>query len=46
MYQVSLDPITPDLWRWKNRYGGALLRCGSAPNKGTAERNVNEVVSI
>jgi hypothetical protein len=42
MYQLLVYPITPDLWRWEIRCGGALLRCGTAPTKDTAERDVNE----
>jgi hypothetical protein len=44
MYQTSVYPITPNLWRWELRCGGALLRCGTAWTKGAAEKAVNEVV--
>ena len=44
MYELSVYPITPSLWRWEVRCGGALLRCGTAPTRGAAERAVNEVV--
>ena len=44
MYQVSVYSITPNLWRWEIRCGGALLRCGTSPTQGTAKRAVNEVV--
>jgi hypothetical protein len=27
------SPITPHLWRWEIRCGGALLRCGTAPTR-------------
>ena len=45
MYQLLVYPITPDLRRWEIRCGGALLRCGTAPTKGNAQRDVNEVVN-
>jgi hypothetical protein len=32
MYELSVYPITPSLWRWEIRCGGALLRCGTAPS--------------
>ncbi len=38
MYQVSVYDITPYLWRWELRSGGALLRCGTAPTRIGAER--------
>ena len=44
MYELSVYPITPHLWRWEIRCGGALLRCGTAPTRDDAERAVNEVV--
>jgi hypothetical protein len=44
MYQASVYPITPLLWRWEIRCGGALLRCGTAPTKVAAARAVNEVI--
>jgi hypothetical protein len=44
MYQVSVYPITPNLWRWEIRSGGALLRCGTAPTQGAAARAGNEVI--
>jgi hypothetical protein len=44
MYQVSVYPITPHLWRWEIRCGGALFRCGTAPTRVAAERDANEVV--
>jgi hypothetical protein len=45
MYQLSVYPLTPNLWRWEIRSAGALLRCGTAPTKVAAERDVNEVVN-
>ena len=45
MYQLSVYPVTPNLWRWEIRSGGALLRCGTAPTKAAAEMHVNEVVN-
>jgi hypothetical protein len=45
MYQLSVYPITPDLWRWEIRCGGALLACGTAPTKLTAEVGAKRVVN-
>jgi hypothetical protein len=45
MYQISIYPITPNLWRWEIRCGGALLRCGTATTRAAAEIDVNEVVN-
>jgi hypothetical protein len=45
MYQLSVYPLTPNLWRWEIRSGGALLRCGTASTKVAAEMDVNEVVN-
>jgi hypothetical protein len=45
MYQVSVYPITANLWRWEIHCGGALLRCGTAPTRASAERAANEVVN-
>jgi hypothetical protein len=44
MYQVSVYPITANLWRWEIRCGGVLVRCGTAATKVAAEREANEVV--
>jgi len=44
-HQVSVYAITPNLWRWEFRYGGALLRCGTAPNRVAAEMDANHVVN-
>jgi hypothetical protein len=41
---VSVYAITPNLWRWEIRWGGALLRCGTAPTRVAAEVDANEVV--
>ena len=38
MYEISVYSITPKLWRWELRCGGALLRCGTAPTRAAAER--------
>ena len=46
MYQLSVYPITPNLWRWEIRCGGALLRCGTAPTRVAAEMDVHNVVNI
>jgi hypothetical protein len=45
MYQILVYPITPELWRWEIRCGGALLLCGTAANQVTAERDGNEVAN-
>jgi hypothetical protein len=45
MYQLSVYPLTPTLWRWEIRSGGALLRCGTAPTRLAAERNANGLVN-
>ena len=44
MYDLSVYPVMSYLWRWEIRCGGALLRCGTAPTRDAAERDVNEVV--
>ena len=45
MSELSVYPITPNLWRWEIRCGGALLRCGTAPTRVAAEMDVNDVVN-
>ncbi len=45
MYQISVYSITPNLWRWEVRCGGALLRCGTAPSKAAAEMNVSCILN-
>ena len=45
MYQLSVYPLTANLWRWEIRSGGTLLRCGTAPTKVAAEMDANEVVN-
>jgi hypothetical protein len=45
MYQVSVYLITPYLWRWEIRSGGALLRCGTAPTRVAAETEANAVAN-
>jgi hypothetical protein len=45
MYQISIYSITPYLWRWEIRCGGALLRCGTAHTRVAAEKDVNEVIN-
>ena len=42
--QVSVYPITANLWRWEFRRGGSLLRCGTAPTRVAAEMDANHVV--
>jgi len=44
MYALSVYAITPYLWRWEIRCGGALLRCGTAPTRVTAEMAVSDVI--
>jgi hypothetical protein len=45
MYHLLVYSITPKLWRWEIRCGGALLRCGTAPIKVAAEKEANHVVN-
>jgi hypothetical protein len=45
MYEHSVYPITPDLWRWEIRCGSALLRCGTAPTRVAAEIAVRDVIN-
>ena len=45
MYETSIYSITPNLWRWEIRCGGALLRCGTAPTRAAAEMGVNAAVN-
>jgi hypothetical protein len=45
MYRISLYAITPTLWRWEVRCGGALLRCGTAHTRFAAEMDAHEVVN-
>ena len=42
---VSVYAITPNLWRWEIRLGGALLRCGTGPTRGAAEKDMNHFVN-
>jgi len=46
MYQISVFSITPKLWRWELRCGGALLRCGTAPTRAAAKREVSFILNI
>ena len=45
MYQISVYSITPNLWRWELRCGGALLRCGTAPTRVAAELEVSCILN-
>jgi hypothetical protein len=45
VYQVSVYLITLNLWRWEIRWGGALLRCGTAPTRVAAERDAAALVN-
>ena len=45
MYQLLVYAITPGLWRWEIRCGGALLRCGTAPTKHAARRDATDAVN-
>jgi hypothetical protein len=43
MYQLSVYPITSRLWRWEIWCGDRLLRCGTAPDRVTAEKDAREI---
>ena len=45
MYELSVYPITPDLWRWEIRCGGTLLRCGTALTRVAAEMAVRDGIN-
>jgi hypothetical protein len=45
MYEISVYPITPNLWRWEVRCGGALLRCGNAYTRIDAEMDATKVIN-
>ena len=45
MYETSIYSITPNLWRWEIRCGGALLRCGITATRAAAEIQINAVVN-
>ena len=45
MYEISVYSITPKLWRWELRCGGALLRCGTAQTKAAAEIEVSLILN-
>ena len=45
MYQISVYSITPKLWRWELRCGGALLRCGTARTKAADEKEVSLILN-
>jgi len=45
MYEISVYPITSNLWRWEIFCGGALVRCGTAPTWMAANQEVTAVVS-
>jgi hypothetical protein len=42
---VFVYAVTPYLWRWEIRRGGALLRCGTARTRVAAEADVNKAVN-
>jgi hypothetical protein len=46
MYDLSIYPITANLWRWEIRHLGALLRCGTAPTRAAAEKVAKAVVKV
>jgi hypothetical protein len=46
MYQIFVYCITPELWRWEARCGGALLRCGTASSRVAAEREAIWVLHL
>ena len=41
---VFVYAVTPYVWRWEIRSGGALLRCGTAPTRAAAEKDANRFV--
>lgn len=43
MYEISVYPITPSLWRWEIRTCDALLRCGTTWV--VASRDMSDVVN-
>jgi hypothetical protein len=43
MLQLSVYPIAANLWRWEIRYGGALLRCGTAPTRDAAAKDLKDL---
>ena len=45
MYEISVYSITPKLRRWELRCGGALLRCGTAPTRAAAEKEVSLILN-
>ncbi len=45
MYQISVYSITPKLWRWEVRCGGALLRCGTARTRVAAGREATLILN-
>jgi hypothetical protein len=45
MYELSVYSITYHLWRWELRFGGRLLRCGTAPTRVAAEMAVRDVIN-
>ena len=45
MYEFSVYVLTPYLWRWEVRCGGALLRCGTAWTMAAAELAVSDVIN-
>ena len=45
MYEITVYPITSNLWRWEIRSGGVLLRCGTAPTQVAAERDATALVN-
>jgi hypothetical protein len=45
MFELSVYPVTPNLWRWEIRCSGALLRCGTAPTRAAAEMVVSNFIN-
>jgi hypothetical protein len=45
MYEISVYPITSNLWRWEIRCDGALVRYGTAPTWVAANLEITAVVS-
>lgn len=44
MYDVTIYPVSPNLWRWEIRSGGSLLRCGTSPTRLGAEKDVHAII--
>jgi hypothetical protein len=45
MYHVSVYSITSKLWRWELYCGTALIRCGTAPTRALAKKDVSWILN-